>query len=78
MQGISKRFNLKGNEIVDININFEKIKKSKQKKIDINIFDNERKKSLVKQGTLRIDTAKEFKYIEKGNILNYVLKEMSN
>ena len=29
-------------------------------------------------GILRIDTAKEFRYIEQGNILNYVLEELSN
>ena len=53
-------------------ISLEKIKKSKHKKIEIDIFEETGKKSLVKAtGTLRIDTTKEFNYIEKGNILNY-------
>ena len=29
-------------------------------------------------GILRIDTAKEFRLYRKGNILNYVLEELSN
>ena len=29
-------------------------------------------------GILRIDTTKEFDYIEHGNILNYVLEELSS
>ena len=74
-----KDLNLKGNEIIDINIDFEKIKKSKHKKIEINIFDKTGEKSLVKAfGTLRIDTTKEFDYIQKGNILNYVLNEIAS
>jgi aconitate hydratase len=74
-----KDLNLKGNEIIDIDINLEEIKKTKNKEVKIEIWDNERKKIInVAQGTLRIDTAKEFKYVEKGNILNYVLKELSN
>ena len=29
------------------------------------------------EGLLRIDTEKEFEYIKQGNILNYVLEELS-
>ena len=43
-----KDLNLKGNEIVDINIDFEKIKKSKHKKIEINIFDETGRKKFSK------------------------------
>ena len=34
-----KDLGLKGNEVVDINIDFERLKTSKHKKIEINIFD---------------------------------------
>ena len=70
---------LKGNELVNINIDIEKIKKSDNKEIEINILDEITKKILIGlSGILRIDTAKEFDYIEKGNILNYVLEELSS
>ena len=70
---------LKGNEVVNINIDIEKIKKSDNKEIEINILDEITKKILIGlSGILRIDTAKEFDYIEKGNILNYVLEELSS
>ena len=70
---------LQGNEIVDIKIDLENIKKRNTKKVEINIFDDISNKIVISvKGILRIDTAKEFDYIEKGNILNYVLDELSN
>ena len=47
--------------------------------VEIKIFDQSSNNLLMDlSGNLRIDTAKEFDYIEQGNILNYVLKELSN
>ena len=70
---------LQGNELVDIKIDLENIKKRNTKKVEINIFDGISNKTIVSiTGILRIDTAKEFDYIEKGNILKYVLDELSN
>ncbi len=74
-----KDLNLKGDEIVDITIDENKIKNSNNKEVEIKISDHFRNNLLMKlSGNLRIDTAKEFDYIEQGNILNYVLEELSN
>ena len=71
--------NLKGNEIVNVTLDVEKIKKSDTKEVEINIYDQFSNKVIFKLlGILRIDTAKEFSYIEQGNILNYVLEELSS
>ena len=70
---------LKGDEIVDIDMDLDKIKKDGNKKVDIKISDGISKETLmVISGALRIDTAKEFEFIEKGNILNYVLEQLSS
>ena len=73
-----KDLKLRGNEIVDIIIDVNKIKKSNNKEVEIKISDHSSNILMKLSGNLRIDTAKEFDYIEQGNILNYVLEELSN
>ena len=73
-----KDLKLSGNEIVDIIIDVNKIKKSNNKEVEIKISDHSSNILMKLSGNLRIDTAKEFDYIEQGNILNYVLEELSN
>ena len=73
-----KDLKLSGNEIVDIIIDVNKIKKRNNKEVEIKISDHSSNILMKLSGNLRIDTAKEFDYIEQGNILNYVLEELSN
>ena len=49
-----------------------------KKSVEISVYNSTGDK-LIKsfEGILRIDTDKEFNYIRKGNILNYVLDELS-
>ena len=57
----------------------ENIKKDVTREVEISILDENNENNPVKlKGNLRIDTAKEFDYMEQGNILNYVLEELSN
>ncbi|MDC3024366.1 aconitate hydratase AcnA [Alphaproteobacteria bacterium] len=74
-----ERLNLKGSELVNINIDLEKVKKENVMDLEISIIDSDKKNhSKLIPGILKIETAKEFNYIKKGNILNYVLEELSN
>ena len=77
--GVSlKSLNLIGNEIIDIDLNLPKIMQDRKKLVNITIFKgNENNKTLRCQGVLRVDTEKEFDYVEKGNILNFVLDELA-
>ena len=69
---------LSGNEQIDIDIDAKEVKSDNSKFVNIRILDFYGKK-IIKSiyGILRIDTEKEFNYIKKGNILNYVLDELS-
>ena len=71
-----EKLNLSGSELVDISLDIKNI--TNKKSVEISVYNSTGDK-LVKsfEGILRIDTDKEFNYIRKGNILNYVLDELS-
>ena len=47
--------------------------------MNINIYDSEGKNKIKSvAGILRIDTDKELNYIKEGNILNYVLNQLTS
>jgi len=73
-----KKLNLSGNEIIDVNLKVAKDISHDRKIVQINIFDTTGN-TLIRtvEGLLRIDTEKEFEYVRRGNILNYVLEELS-
>ena len=73
-----KELNLSGNEIIDVNLKVAKDISHDRKIVQINIFDTTGN-TLIRtvEGLLRIDTEKEFEYVRRGNILNYVLEELS-
>ena len=69
---------LSGKEKININLNLEESVSNSNKIVQIDIIDitnNDLIRTV--EGLLRIDTEKEFKYIKQGNILNYVLEELS-
>ena len=69
---------LSGKEAININLNLEESVSNSNKIVQIDIIDitnNDLIRTV--EGLLRIDTEKEFKYIKQGNILNYVLEELS-
>ena len=71
-----EKLNLSGSELVDVSFDIKNI--TNKKSVEISVYDSTGDK-LIKsfEGILRIDTDKEFNYIRKGNILNYVLDELS-
>ena len=73
-----KDLNLEGNELIDVDLDIEKIMGNFEKFVKVKIYDSVGKK-LRKEidGILRIETEKEFNYVKKGNILNHVLNELS-
>tara|TARA_B100000700_G_scaffold326857_1_gene439685 strand:+ start:53 stop:931 length:879 start_codon:yes stop_codon:yes gene_type:complete len=74
-----KSLNLNGSELINIELDIEKIMNENKKLVKISIFDSGGEKIIHEiDAKLRIDTDKEFSYIKKGNILNYVLGELSN
>ena len=74
-----KDLNLKGSELIDITFDTENIKNNQKKFVNISIYDDTSQNKVKSvAGVLRIDTDKEFNYIEEGNILNYVLNQLSN
>ena len=71
-----EKLNLSGSELVDISLDIKNI--TNKKSVEISIYNSTGDKLLRSfEGILRIDTDKEFNYIRKGNILNYVLDELS-
>ena len=73
-----KELNISGNEIIDVNLQLAKDISHDRKIVQINIYDTTGN-TLIRtvEGLLRIDTEKEFEYVKRGNILNYVLEELS-
>ena len=68
---------LSGKEAININLNLEESVSNSNKIVQIDIIDITNN-NLIRtvEGLLRIDT-EEFEYIKQGNILNYVLEELS-
>ena len=68
---------LSGAETIDIDLNIKVGGEESLRNIKINItYDSDPSFSKTIPGILRIDTQKEFSYVKKGNILNYVLEEL--
>ena len=68
---------LSGAETIDIDLNINVGGEESLRNIKINItYERDPSFSKTISGILRIDTQKEFSYVKKGNILNYVLEEL--
>tara|TARA_B100001248_G_scaffold262386_1_gene257984 strand:+ start:2573 stop:5224 length:2652 start_codon:yes stop_codon:yes gene_type:complete len=71
-----EKLNLSGSELVDVSLDIKNI--TNKKSVEISVYNSTGDKLIRSfEGVLRIDTDKEFNYIQKGNILNYVLDELS-